>query len=326
MRRLFVILSVIAFTHLTAAAGILSKEYRRETIRLFPVGLSPELFITNEFGTIRIIEGSDKQISFRIIITGKGKNDKEAKLLAESVDVEFKQTGNRISAKTGFEKIQCNNCGRSVEYEVTVPRGVRMQLTNKFGDIALNNTREPIKVDLQFGKLYANELSDAHINMQHGGGTINKCKHLELNSSFSKYKFGEIGALSAAISYDGFEIEELGRAELKSGFSNMEIKTLNDSFIAPSFSYGNLTIKAVNPDFSRIKVDAGFSKIIVGLTKKHNFNVSLFSQNGSVNTKNISFNEKSSDKQDQVVGIAGSQKNPTATVTISNSYGNIEIK
>jgi hypothetical protein len=61
----------------------------------------------------------------------------------------------------------------------------------------------------------------------------------------------------------------------------------------------------------------------VNLTDKHNFKTTLYSSYGNIKTGKVTFLEKSLDKKDVIVGIAGKLKAPTATVDISNSYSQI---
>jgi hypothetical protein len=306
--------------------GGVSEEYKREILQEFAVKPSPALSISNEFGNIRIIEGDVPVIIFKITITGKGKNEETAKKYAESADVKFKQDGGNISAETVFGKIQCRNCGRSVDYEVIVPKDTKQILKNKYGNIYVNNTGEPFEVRLEFGNLYANELVKSDLDIQYGGATINKCEDMKIKSSFSKYILGEIGALSGSLSYDSFDIEELGGADVKSDFSNIDIERLKNSFSASKFAYGSLKIGKVDNDFSKIKVTASFSKVKIALTGKHNFKATLYNSFGSVKTGNVVFYEKTLDKKDVVVGVAGRIKDPAAIVDISNEHGDIVLQ
>jgi hypothetical protein len=307
--------------------GILaSSEYKREIEKEFTTGSSASLSIDNEFGNIRILEGTEDKITFKITITGKGKSHENAKELAESVDINFTYKGNDISAKTVFGKIKCNNCKRSVDYEVYVPEGATLTLDNQFGDIKINNTVKSFNVKLEFGKLYANEIADAELNIQHGGATINKCGSMKLKSSFSKYKLGKVETLSGSISHGGIDVDELSNGDLKSDFSNLEIGKLKNSLNAKDFSFGTLKILNVEDRFSNIKVDARFSKVQIALTKSHNFKAALYTNFGSVKTGDIVFYEKTLDKKDVVVGTAGKIKDPSATVEISNEHGNINLQ
>ena len=210
-----------------------------------------------------------------------------------------------------------------MNYEVTVPKNTKLILENRYGDIKMNNAIELLDVNLQFGKLFANELSDVNLAVQYGGATINKCSELKIKSSFSKHELGVVETMTGSISYDGIKIDELGSATVKSDFSNMDIGKIRKSFDAEKFSYGSLKIGQVDENFSKIKVDASFTTVKVALTDRHNFKTTLYSSFGSIKTGKVAFLEKSLDKKDVVVGIAGKHKDPPATVELSNSYGNI---
>jgi hypothetical protein len=128
------------------------------------------------------------------------------------------------------------------------------------------------------------------------------------------------------MAYDGYDIEELGEAEIESEFSNMDVKYLKKTFVARKFSYGSLGISRVDDHFSAIKVDAGFSKVKVALDAGCNFRATLYSSFGSIRTENVTFYEKTLDKKDATVGIVGKIKDPSATMSISNEYGGIVLQ
>ena len=300
-------------------------EFKRDISREFSVGSLPSLSISNEFGKINIVEGAGDKIIFNITITGKGKNDSEAKKNAETVDVEFVHSGSSVNAKTSLGKINCNNCGRTTDYEITVPKNTKFTLENKFGDVTVNSTTEPAKIKVEFGKLYANELGDADVTIQHGGSTINKCDNLKLESGFSKHKFGVIGSISGKVAHGGFDAKEVGSADVNAQFSSINIERLKKSFITKNISHGSLEINKVDIDFSKINVDANFTKVQVALNGNHNFKATLYSNFGSIRTGKLTFLEKSLDKNDAVVGIVGNVKDPSAIVNISNRHGNIEL-
>ena len=303
-----------------------ASEYKREFTKDFFVGSSPSLNIKNSFGKINIKEGADDKIVFKITITGKGKNDELAKKYAEMADVDFNQNGNSITAKSTYEKLNCKNCGRTIDYEVTVPKMIKLSLDNKYGDVVINNAYEPLVVNVDFGKFFANVVSDIDLSVTYGGATINKCENMKIKSGFSKFKFGEVGSMTGKIEYDGYDIKELGSADFTSGFSNMDIEKLKKSFSAGKFSYGSLAIKNVEPDFSDIKIDASFSKIRVALSGNHNFKATLYTSFGNIKTGKVVFFEKTLDKKDAIVGVVGKIKEPSSTVNISNSYGNINLE
>ena len=302
-----------------------SSEFERKISKEFSVSSTPTLTISNKFGKINIVEGAGDKIIFNITITGKGKNDSEAKKYAETVDVDFTHSGSSVNAKTSLRSINCNNCGRTTDYEITVPKNTKFIVENKFGDVSINNTTAPAEIKVEFGKFYANELADADVNIKHGGSTINKCDNLKLNSGFSKHKFGIIGSIKGKVKHGGFDAKEVGSADVDAEFSNVNIEHLKKSFVSDNFKHGSLEIKKVDNDFSNIVIDANFTKVQVALNKNHNFKAALYTNFGSINTGKLTFLEKSLDKKDAVVGVFGNVKDPSATVNITNKHGNIAL-
>ena len=330
MKKLLFIAVLMTITGISVSSEVTSdevtalSEFKRELVKEFMVSASPTLSISNQFGRIRIVEGASDKIVFKISITGKGKNASEAKLIAESIDVNFSHSGNKIVAETKHGRVQCNNCGRSVDYEVTVPKNTKQALKNQHGDIELHNVVESLEIDLSFGKLYANELSDANLKIKHGGATIVKSGKMQIETSFSQYKIDEIGALSGSFAHSGCKIDELGSADIKkSEFTNVEIGKLNESFISGNIAHGSLKIGKVDENFSEIKVEAKFTTVKVAFDKNHNFKAGLYTEYGNIDTGNVVFYDLSMQKKNVVVGTAGKLANPSATVEISCQHGGI---
>ena len=179
------ILFILAITLLATETFAARKEYKREIVKDFSVGDNPVLSIENKYGNIRIIEGTNRKITFKIEIRGEGRTEEAARKYAESVSVDFSHSGNRVSARTKFEPINCNNCGRSVHYTVTAPKSVIPMLENKYGNIYLDNLTQPLTVELKYGNLFANAVHKATIDIGYGNVTMNKCNNLSVESKYS---------------------------------------------------------------------------------------------------------------------------------------------
>jgi len=333
MKQVFFIITVFITMFTTSVAGVASSsspdlfdlaEHKIEKRQEYDVGSSPSLNISNQFGNINIQEGVDGKIVFKITIIGKGQTGDIAKANAESVNIDFAQKGDAVSSKTTLRKINnCNNCSRSVEVLVTVPKKTKHTLKNEYGDVIIGRSSEPLEAEVKFGKFYANELVTAKLDIEYGGAMVNKCETMTLKSSFSKHYLVDIGLLEAKVSYDNFDIESAEQIDLSSEFTNITIKKLSNSFIANKFSYGTLNINRISNYFSKIAVNASFSKINIAINEKHDFKAVLHTEFGSIKTGNVKFLEKTMDKKDAVVATAGKDSNPKALVEISNSYGDI---
>ena len=178
-------------------------------------------------------------------------------------------------------------------------------------------------VNLQFGKFKANDLYEANLTIKNGSININKCGSLKIISDYSIYELGVVATMMGSTSYDGFKIGDIGSADLKTNFSNMDIGNIKKSFTSENFSYASLKIGNVAETFAEIKLKANFASVQIALTEKHNFKTSLNNDFCNIKTGNVIFYEKSVDKNDVIIGIAGKLKEPTSTVEISNSHGKI---
>ncbi|MDR2120242.1 MAG: DUF4097 family beta strand repeat-containing protein [Tannerella sp.] len=310
-----------------AETGIFTnEEYKREVTREFTVGAAPDLLIENKYGNIRIIEGTENKIMFRIEITGKGRNSQRAREYAESVHIRFAQDGNSVSAVTELESLSCNNCGRTIHYTVVAPKSVAMNLTNKYGHIILDDAAKPIRVTLKYGNLTARTLDDAAIDLKYGNADVGSCRKALINSKYSKLKIGRAETLEIDSKYDGINVGTVSAFDLNTKYTNVTIDRLNERFVATGFDYGKLDISEISTGFNRIKIEAKYSTVKLALDSRHSFKAVLYTKYGDIDAGRLTFNNVSLKKGSAIVGNVGADPNPSATVDIDVSYGDIKFK
>ena len=325
-RMIITLLTVCIFTSTLFASD---KESKREIKKEFSVGANPTLQIENKYGHIRVVEGTESKIIFEIEIIGKGSSADLALKLAESVSIDFSQNGDKVSAKTVFESINCNNCGRTIHYTVVAPKSVTMDLVNKYGNIYLQNAIRPLRVDLKYGNLEANSLADVNIDIKYGNVTLETCADYKMDSGYGKFRIGKANRMNVSSKYDDFQIGTVADFNLDTKYTKVKIDQLNNSFVCNDFKYGSLAINDISTQFSRIKVSAGYSSIKLALDKRHSFKANLSTRYGKINAGNLTFNNVSLGNKernsDSISGTVGSNANPSATVDISASYGDITL-
>jgi hypothetical protein len=321
--------SIFASTLIASEESNLS-EFKREVTKEYAVGANPTLQIENKYGNIRIVEGTDNRITFKIEIIGKGTNEARAKEYAETVSIDFSQNGDRIIAKTVLKDIRCNNCGRETHYTVVAPRNVVMALENKYGNIYLENSTKPLKIDLKYGSLEANTLANVTIDIKYGNATINACEDFTMDSGYGKFKIGRANRMNIESKYDDFQIGTATEINMNTRYTKVKIETLNRSFVCNNFSYCSLDVSEISTQFSLIKIDARYTNIKLPLDNRHSFRANLSTRYGKINAGNLTFNNVSlgdrARNTEAISGTVGSNSNPTATVDISNSYGDIIFK
>ncbi|GHU65076.1 hypothetical protein FACS1894160_0390 [Bacteroidia bacterium] len=303
------------------------EEFKLEITKDFSVGSDPNLHIVNKYGNIRIVEGQEKKITFQIEITGKGKTRELAKSYAESVSIDFSANGNLVSAMTNLSSINCNNCGRTINYVVVAPKSVTLNLENKYGGINLDNVIKPLTIDLQYGSIDANSLITAKIDLKYGQVAIQVCEQLNLVCKYSQVNLGKMKTLKIDSKYDNIWVESVSDFRLETGYTNVKIGKLQKSFVCNELKYGKFSISEVAPDFSQIKIDAAYTNVKISLDSNFSFRANLSTKYGEIHAEKLTFNKVSlsKDKNTTFSGIVGKDSNPSATVDISVSYGDIDF-
>ena len=131
-----------------------------ETIeRDFAVGPAPGLHVRNVSGDTKISVGEDGKIHVQARKRVRGTSEERAKRLLENVEVRMEQKGNDIFLKPHLYEqdrgwADLFRGGRvAVDFEIVVPREMRLEAHTVSGDIALAATRGPMDVQSVSGDL-----------------------------------------------------------------------------------------------------------------------------------------------------------------------------
>lgn len=139
-------------------------DYSETIERDFAVGQSPGLHVRNVSGDTRVRVGEDGNIHVIARKRVRGTSEERAKRLLENVEVRMEQNGDEVLLKPHLYEqdrgwADLFRGGRvAVDFELTVPREVRLEAHTVSGDLVLEGTRGPIDVQSVSGDV---RLSDA---------------------------------------------------------------------------------------------------------------------------------------------------------------------
>ncbi|MDR0982297.1 MAG: hypothetical protein LBM07_03525 [Culturomica sp.] len=364
--RLFLIIMLITSLLSTSAnaSSLFKEEVKKIVTKNYPVKSDPKLSIDSKYGNIDIIEWDRQEINFSVEIIGKADNKEDAEVMVNRVSIDFSKNGNSISAKTVFEdtpnKYRRGNTSTTVNYTVNVPKDVYMNLINKYGNIKVGTVYKDFEVDVKYGNLSGDNLlsenndlnvkygnigldncKNATINIAYGSCNVKNIDNLVLTQAYSNFKATKIGSLELTSKYDNFNIGEVTTLSATAAYSTLKIGKLNNSLVIGTIKYGNIKVNEVALDFSKINIDAAYTDINLGIGKEHNFHSELYTRYGNIRTGDITFSVKFNEEggvgkssksaawhgqNKYVLGIAGKEKDPKATVKIINSYSDIVLQ
>lgn len=227
--------------------------------KTFKMTNAGELFIDNKYGDVTINGWDENSISIIIDIQVSNKKAENAKSLLERIRPNIKTTNNyinivsEISEKNTsffsryFNKVNPFDFDKSdvdIHYTINLPINAEVDVTNKFGDVILDNWTGKLKANVQHGDLWINKsIANANIEIKYGklraksityaslnfkNGTINaeEFENLLLTSSGTNIDIEAINNLELDSSKDDITINTIGKLDGELNFTNMQVNTL----------------------------------------------------------------------------------------------------
>ena len=303
------------------------------------------LKITNKFGEVRINDTGGDSVTIKVVITIDNSSESKAKELMNKIQIDIQKTGGMVSAETNIEENFKGKNSFSIDYLVNIPKDRELNITNKYGNLILNEldakgffdvsygsitagkmrtpANTPVKIILNYGKADLETINDADLEFKYSKLYADDINHLLLDTKNSTVNLHKVGKLTLDSKYDGINIDEIANLKSISKFSNYKIGLLTGSFDLDT-GYGSVRISKVDAKFDNIRITNSHGGIAIGL-KELNYLLKADCDYGDVNyPENRYKGNRIRDKQrfslDGSVGTGGGK------VTITSSYGGVKLE
>lgn len=246
-----------------------------------------EVVLSNSYGKMEITQTESDEIAVVVTMKVIAKSGVKADETLEGIQIKETRAGSYVSLETEFARNMqlkqfLTTTTVSVDYQVSVPRGIRLRLVNTNGNLYLGNFAGELNVDIQNGDFKAVALIEGELNIKQENGnfaveevawmngdfknckiqigdgtevrlTTSSCdgkievlEKLNIRSSGGVMKLGEVGDLSGSSSFTKYEVQDIGH------ILDMDLK------------FGEMNVRHVQRTFSEIRLKGSFTK--VGLT------------------------------------------------------------
>jgi len=252
---LFII--VVLHSHMLCAQKVASKAIEKT----YDMTNAGELYIKNKYGDI-IVNGWEKN-TIKIVtnISVKHKKKENAENLLNRISVSIKKTNDFIhisseiaDKKTGFFTKYFNKANPfdfdksniQINYKIYLPSNAEIAITNKFGDVIIDDYTGKLKADIQhgdmwinehitnasiamkFGKLQAKSILYGNIELKNGELNLEHSDNLRVNSSGSTIHIDTIKLLEIYSSKDKIIIEEAAKINGEIKYSNINLNAVEE--------------------------------------------------------------------------------------------------
>ncbi|MCK0192083.1 hypothetical protein [Arenibacter sp. F20364] len=256
-----------------------------------------ELQLDNKYGNITIHGWSKNNISVTVDITTSHKKRENAQNLLDRIEPNIKTMSDFVTISSEiaeknkgffaeyFNKANPFDFDRSnvqINYSIYLPANAVVDITNKFGDVILEDWTGKLKIDVQhgdiwinknlknadialkYGKLRAKNINFGSINLKNGSLSLGKSKDLRLTSSGSVMDLEEISMLEIYSSKDEITIDEVGAIHGELEFSNVELANVDDE-IDLMMKIAEFNVLTIHSADAKIRIQQQSSEIVLNI-------------------------------------------------------------
>jgi len=268
------------------------EEFSKKINRSFEVDKNASLVLKNKFGKINCTSWDKNSIALEVIITVEAAGEKKANEIMGKIDVDISGSRSKVSAITTFaENLPSNNNKIQVDFLISMPAWVNLEIDHRFGDLILGEVSGNSMITLGYGnfriqRMTGSEqvldikyssgnigyLTNAKLDLRYSGFEMDEAISMTATSKFSKLKIGKIDALTIDSGYDDDYIGFVRDIDIKASFSNVEIRSLEEKLIA-SLDYGDLKIRETGRNFKLIDLTSKFAGADIGIHSDASFRI-----------------------------------------------------
>jgi hypothetical protein len=284
MKPKILICSALTALFLTGATGAFAHgEYAKVLHKEFTVNPDAKLIVDNKFGEVHCNNWDKNVVDVEVKVTVDASNQDNAEKIFSKVSIQLKGTAALVEARTMLDDVEMHGKNHlQIDYTVNMPASISLDLTNKFGDVYIDQVDGTSKIELSYGNMEARNFnnSDNMMTINFGDANVKSVKGAVLNLKYSKMEVGYAGSLRIDSKYSDLDAAEIvsltgnyeggklsvgksGAIDSRTKFSDISVEKLETS-LTLDIQYGNCDIDKIGEDFSSVTVNNKYGNVSLG--------------------------------------------------------------
>ena len=337
-----ILLLLLAISPLMMQAG----DYRKNVHQGFVKSQITALDITNKFGTIEINDLGGDSVTVDATITVEALNEAKANQLLDLIKINIRKNGGLLDVETVITQDFKTKQNFSIDYRINIPRDRNLMVSNKFGNVVLNQLEGKGTFRIEYGNLTSGTLnvpagSDFRLEMSYGKADMESVNHLNGEIKYSKIFIGEAGQTTLDSRYSVLNIQKTDKLQLDSKYDGANLDEINSLIAVSKYTnykigklkselnlqteYGSVRVDQVDTNFNRIEITNNYGGITLGLQDAAYF-LNANCEYCDVNYPADKFkgNRAKENTHLKVEGTVGDPGN-TRQVIINSKYGSVKL-
>jgi hypothetical protein len=244
---------------------------------------------------------------------------------------------------------EVKNSGRgrfAIDYMINMPASINLDITNKFGDIYINEVNGKARInlgygnldvkkfgnsdnllDIKFSKARVNWIKGAVVSLKYSEMDLDYAGSLRLDSKYSDLDAEKIIALNVVFEGGKLNMENSSAVESRAKFSDIDIQRIEQS-LNLDIQYGNCDVHEMPADFTSVNIRNKYGDVSIGLSEQANYSLEADlkfcdldypEDKAKLSYRSITPTEKS------YKGIVGGNPSAAGKVFIKSEFGSVKL-
>ncbi|WP_460880415.1 hypothetical protein [Pontibacter rugosus] len=304
----------MAMVYQTGDAAAYDVEKRKVIDKTFKVNSKDILNIENEWGKVHVNTWEKNEIRVKVDIIARAGNEAKAQEILDNIKVLENREGNTFSFRTKREPMRINgnnNKGVEINYTIYMPTENAVAIKNSFGDIYLASMKGKVDIDLKYGSLKCDRLTNTGntLKIAYSSGSCTYISGGNMQVAFSNMKIDGANNLQGTSKYSDFKIGNLEEV------IDLEVK------------YGSFKIDNISKNIRKVSLDSGFTPVNLNFEDNSAFNFAVNVQFANFNVDKSLVTITSLEKDYTSAEYKGKfgGASPKGTVNIVSKYGDVKF-
>ncbi|MBT8218818.1 MAG: hypothetical protein KJP00_03290 [Bacteroidia bacterium] len=352
-----------------SADDLRKQEFTKKISKEYTINKDGKVELSNKYGKIDVKTNNSNMVVIDIEIRVDAKNEDVANDAFERVKIDFMSNSDYVKASTSLESQKGwnnwwgnKNYNLQINYEVSLPKTVELDVSNKYGDVYVTDLENDLDLEVKYGKFYVNSAYDIQLEAKYGSGDIESCKNIvadlgyvsgsglsiekcdkaEIDSKYSKINIKSAESIRSDAGYDNFNIGKVEDFRLEGNYNKIEIEDIVNLNVDSRYTniavedfrgyadiemgYGGLDIYTVHAGFKGINVDSNYGAVKLRMSTDASYAVDITTDYAGIEyPDNLDIKIRDyGNKTKMLEGTFGS--NPTGTIKIVSDYGSVKIR
>jgi len=296
--------------------------------KTYPIDGNDRIKLSNQYGKIQVNTWDRHEVKVDVLIKVQAEDEGSAQKLLDGVHISDGKDGDDVRFRTEIERVGGgfrfwdfgNNKKHKIEIDYTVymPAKTDLNVEDSYGAIELPDLSGKVKISTSYGSVSAQNLS----NLDN-----------EIDGSYGSLKAGSIGGAKLDFSYGSVDIDACGSLKADLSYGSFKMGKLSGPGEFDISYVGGFKIDELAGSFKRLKVDASYSSVALGVPGGNNFNFDITTTYGGFNyddnkvtvtSKNPPDGAKHIGPTRNYKGHVGRDGND-AMINIQTSYGSVNF-